>query len=99
VSRTVLYLDDTLKMLRETFCVAQTAIGQLGDPRRDDPQDRAERNADIDRLERVIAEIDRQRPLGPDGVHGDRHTDTCGCEDGPRDGMLMNPTGQEASDG
>jgi hypothetical protein len=28
----------------------------------------------------IINEIDRQRPLGPDGTHGERHTETCGCE-------------------
>lgn len=34
-----------------------------------------------ERIGRLIAEIDRQRPLGPDGKHGGRHTLTCGCED------------------
>ena len=69
---TELRLDDprdTLKMVRETLCVAQQAVGQ-----RDDGTDRH-----MDRLGRVIAEVDRQRPLGPDGKHGDRHTSTCGC--------------------
>jgi hypothetical protein len=32
-------------------------------------------------LASLIDEIDRNRPLGPDGTHGDRHTPTCGCED------------------
>lgn len=66
-----LHLDDprdTLKMIRETLCTAQAfATESLGH--------RA-------RLQRMIDEIDRQRPLGPDGKHGDRHTPTCGCEPG-----------------
>lgn len=28
----------------------------------------------------MIRDIDEQRPLGPDGKHGNRHTPTCGCE-------------------
>jgi hypothetical protein len=31
-------------------------------------------------LQHLIDEIDRHRPLGPDGTHGDLHTATCGCE-------------------
>lgn len=69
---------DTLKMLRETLCVAASALG-LG--RSGPPPGAAQRLGHIDRIQRVINEIDRQRPLGPDGKHGDRHTATCGCED------------------
>lgn len=64
---TDLHLDDprdTLKMIRETLCVAQSAVGVHN----------------RERIQRMINEIDRQRPLGPDGKHGDRHTATCGCE-------------------
>jgi len=64
---------DTLKMIRESLCVAQSAIGQLPSPLDD--------KSHIDRLQRMINEIDRQRPLGPDGKHGKRHTLLCGCED------------------
>lgn len=65
---------DTLKMLRETLCVAQSAIGQgkVGGSRHD---------GHIERIGRLIVEIDRQRPLGPDGKHRDLHTPFCGCED------------------
>jgi hypothetical protein len=28
----------------------------------------------------VVKLLDLHRPLGPDGKHGDRHTETCGCE-------------------
>lgn len=69
---TTLTSSDSPKMLRETLCVAQTYVGQSGLARADD---------DIARLQRLIDECDRHRPLGPDGKHGDRHTDTCGCED------------------
>lgn len=55
-----------LKALREALCRAQS--GRLT------PED-------SDRLSEIITEIDRNRPLGPDGKHGDRHTATCGCED------------------
>lgn len=97
MSKTVLYLDETLKMLRETCCVAQTALdySAAGGSRGEEH---------IERLQRVIAEIDRQRPLGVDGTHGDLHTRTCGCEDAPApatprlldvtDGVLRGPDGE-----
>lgn len=61
---------DTIKMLRETFCLVQHLVNQSGDPRRKEHSDR---------LQRLIADCDVQRPLGPDGKHGNRHTLTCGC--------------------
>lgn len=27
----------------------------------------------------LLADVRRQRPVGPDGKHGNRHTETCGC--------------------
>lgn len=65
-----LHTTDTLKMLRETLCVAQLGLA-LNDPRY---------NEHSGRIQRLIRDIDRQRPLGPDGKHGDRHTATCGCD-------------------
>jgi len=56
-----------LKMLREDLCLSRSTAW---------PGARR-------RFNHLIAEIDRHRPLGPDGVHGDRHTPTCGCEDKP----------------
>jgi len=56
-----------LRRLREALCRAETGSGALH---------RAV-------LGSLIDEIDRHRPLGPDGTHGDRHTATCGCEDAP----------------
>jgi hypothetical protein len=49
---------DTLKMIRETLCIAQTAIGESPAHWHDSISAR---------IGRIIAEIDRQRPLGPDG--------------------------------
>lgn len=71
---TQLNVPDSLKMIRETLCIAATAIGQ-----RD--FDLHRQRSDIDRISRLIADIDRQRPLSSDGKHGDLHTSTCGCED------------------
>lgn len=66
--------DDSLKMLRETLCVAQSALHHTIIA--------AQRELEhCDRLQRLIDDIDRQRPLGPDGKHGNRHTKTCGCDD------------------
>lgn len=58
------------KMLREKLCAQQTHIpaGELEKVTR----------AYIGELIRIL---DLHRPLGPDGKHGDRHTDTCGCHE------------------
>lgn len=64
---------DTLKMIRESLCVAQAAIPFASSV--------GEYKTHVARLQRLIDDIDRQRPLGPDGKHDDRHTATCGCED------------------
>lgn len=69
---------DTLKMLRETLCVAQAAIWATFP---DDEAQQAQAIAHRERIGRIVAEIDRLRPLGPDGKHGDLHTASCGCED------------------
>lgn len=77
--RGVLYIHDpadSLKMLRETLAVAQSAVwAAVTGPHE------AEAQRHVERLGRLIAEIDRQRPLGTDGKHGDLHTASCGCED------------------
>jgi hypothetical protein len=64
---------DSLKMVREALCVAQAWLPTV--------HDGGEALAAIEVLGRLIEDIDRQRPLGPDGKHDDRHTPTCGCED------------------
>lgn len=65
---------DSLKTVREALCAAQAHLGVAF---ADNGQ--GERASRV--LGRLITDIDRQRPLGPDGQHGDRHTPTCGCED------------------
>lgn len=66
-----------LKMTREALCVAQSAI--LARARSGRDADRAPHW--VRRLQDLIDQIDVARPLGPDGKHGDLHTDLCGCED------------------
>lgn len=62
--------SDSLKMIRETLSAVQNGAAGLT---------RYEHAA---RIGRIIAEIDRQRPLGPNGKHGNLHTPTCGCDVG-----------------
>ena len=66
-------IEDGPKMLRESLCLAQAAL-YISPYNSDYIKSHAER------LQRLINECDRHRPLGPDGKHGDRHTDTCGCD-------------------
>lgn len=70
-STTTLTVADTAKMLRETLALAQTRMALSGDPR-----------PHMHRLQRLIDECDRHRPLGPNGKHGygERCTPTCGCD-------------------
>jgi hypothetical protein len=71
---TKLELEDSLKMLRETLCVAATAIGHVYPTSARTPEH-------IRRIQRCIDEIDRQRPLGSNGKHDNRHTKDCQCLD------------------
>lgn len=85
-----LSVPDSIKMLRETFCVAQSAIGSTCITPYRPIRERAQEH--IARLQRLIDDCDRQRPLGPDGKHGDMHTPTCGCDDAPEDDPHANQT-------
>ena len=76
---TTLHLTDSLKMLRETLAAVQNGAAGVT---------RYEHAA---RIGRIIAEIDRQRPLGSDGKHGDLHTANCGCDAG----QAQTPTDDE----
>lgn len=60
------------KMMRETLCIAQLWFGL---------SQRPDRESHVARLQILIDECDRHRPFGPDGKHGNLHTETCGCED------------------
>lgn len=71
---TTLHTTDHLKTVREALCVAQAAIGNFPNRPLNCPQH-------IPQLQRLINDIDRQRPLGPNGKHGNLHTPTCQCED------------------
>lgn len=55
-------------MLREKLCASQ--------PHLHDAPESIKSAVDV-----LIEMIDRHRPLGNDGKHGNRHTATCGCED------------------
>ena len=66
-------IPDSPKMLCETLCVAQARIGNSS-------YDEGRKREHIDRLQRLIDECDRHRPVGTDGKHGDRHTSTCWCK-------------------
>lgn len=67
---------EDLKGLREDLCVAQSALSFYGG--HNNPQDNR-----INRLDKIVQQIDILRPIGPDGKHGGRHTEFCGCEDNP----------------
>lgn len=76
MKETVLVVSDSPKALREALCMAQATLQR--------PLSASVPNAHhIAVISRLIQEIDVHRPLGPDGVHGDRHTISCGCEDKP----------------
>ena len=68
-----LRVKDDPKLLREALCRAQNNVGT-----RD--TDRSWVDSDQRRIWLLISAIDRHRPIGPDGKHGDRHTLTCGCD-------------------
>ena len=67
------HVPDKPKMLRETFCIAQSLIGNS-------KMDENQKQELLDRLQRLIDECDYHRPLDSKGEHGNKHTSTCGCE-------------------
>ncbi len=52
------------KILRETLCMAQSCLSEQHSIR----------------LQELIDQIDRHRPIGSDCKHGSLHTPTCGCD-------------------
>ena len=58
----------SVKMLRERLCAEQVHASEWPENIRS-------------AVDVLINMIDRHRPLGPDGKHGERHTSTCGCDD------------------
>lgn len=89
--RATLTVADTIKSLRETFCVAQTAIGYAVG------RDNVQARQHIDRLQRLVDDCDRQRPLDQAGKHGygERCTATCGCEPPSGRGVADHPNTKE----
>lgn len=67
--------DHSLKMIRETLCLAESALHQAARDGRDRPN-----ASDFQHIASMIEDIDRQRPLASNGKHGNLHTPTCGCE-------------------
>lgn len=73
----------TLKSVREALCFISTTNLKEGDQ--------------ATKYQRVIADlvsdIDRQRPLGSNGKHGNLHTKHCGCDGikDPRDTWRGDP--------
>lgn len=59
----------SLKSLREALCVEQTYPKPVDWP-----------PSIASAVDVLINMIDRHRPLGSDGSHGDLHTPTCGCK-------------------
>lgn len=57
----------SIKMLREDLCRRQVQSKDWPD-------------SIASAVDVLIAMIDKHRPLGTDGKHGDLHTPTCGCE-------------------
>lgn len=60
----------TPKSLHEAFCYAQAFLPTTA-------QGMHYRSV----LQNLIDELNRMRPTGPDGKHGNLHTDLCGCKD------------------
>lgn len=65
-----LNIDATPKMIKETMARIQSLAPSSSGP-------------DSDIVQKIIDECDRHRPIGPEGRHGQLHTETCGCEDVP----------------
>ena len=68
----------TPKMLRETLCVVEYALREL-EKARPDFNAGGTIDSHLCRIRHLLDECDRKRPTGPDGRHGNRHADECGC--------------------
>lgn len=68
--------DEHLKSLRETLCLAQSALAHYTGVRDEYVAGHSKR------IGAVINQIDIHRPLGSNGKHGNLHTETCGCDKG-----------------
>lgn len=68
----IINVTDNIKGLREILCLAQHVGNQT---------DGINHSLYNRRIQEIIDELDKHRPLGPDCKHGDLHTSTCGCKD------------------
>lgn len=73
---TTLTIPYTPKMIREALAIAEGAVARSVSVL---PTSAVNGAARV--IRDLVSECDRQRPVGPDGTHGDRHTLTCGCVD------------------
>lgn len=60
----------SVKAVKEALAYAQTYLPQT-----------EEGNYFYLVLRDLVYDCDKQRPVESDGVHGDLHTESCGCED------------------
>ena len=68
------YSSHTIKTIGEALSYAECALLNFY-------RDNGQRAMYARVIADLLADIERQRPTGPDGKHGDRHTPTCGCAD------------------
>lgn len=78
---TTICTDDTLKMVREALSYAMTEKQTWS-------TDQGKKYSAI--LQRLVADIERQRPTGSDGKHGDLHTPECQCDVAPLGEIAQN---------
>lgn len=69
-------MADDPKSTAEALCAAQSALAE----RARAGMDEARVPHWIDSIQQLLNIIAVHRPTGPDGKHGERHTNTCGCE-------------------
>ncbi|MEV0031407.1 hypothetical protein [Nocardia sp. NPDC050793] len=64
----------SVKTLGEALAFAETALLNFYPD-----TDQRRRYAEV--IAELLADVERQRPTGSDGKHGELHTPTCGCAD------------------
>lgn len=82
ITHSVITSNDSLKMIREAICFVQSTmelVDRVPDADLSFPTEQRDKYQRI--LQGLVADIDRQRPLGRDGKHGNRHTAYCQCPD------------------
>jgi hypothetical protein len=62
---------ESVKGLREDLCLVQSALVYYPS---------GDQSSRIQRMQKILDQLDIMRPIGSDGKHGNRHTVNCGCE-------------------